>query len=235
MRVRFEQYPTVIAGISERTDGSMIWGNRLPVTADIRQRRDRYFVREQIDPGRVVAGGVAHGTDVVAVNEQHVGQYIPNKDALITNTAGLYLAITVADCLPIYLFDPATRVIGIAHAGWRGTVAGILERVVETFGQEFGAHPRTIQTLIGPHIQSCHFEIKEDVATQLDPGSIEARDGRMFGNLAREAELRLYNAGCRTITIDERCTVCHADRFFSARHDRGTPLRGMVAYIGLQR
>ncbi len=234
MKIIFDNHPGVITGISERSDSSMVWWNRKPVDEMIRGNRDQFFKMQSIDSSRVVTGGTVHGTTVAVVDESSRGQYLLNTDALITNTKNLFLTITAADCMPVYFFDPITQSIGIAHAGWRGLVGGILEQVVRQMKVLFHVVPSNVRVTIGPHIGVCHFEVKDEVACQFNPENIEHRDGAIFASLAGEAAQRLRAAGVDNIIDAALCTYCHADQFFSARYDHVDPLQGMLAYIGLR-
>ena len=234
MQLLFDSYPGVISGISERSDGSMIWWNRLPVDEMVKANRDRYFQEQGIDPKRVVAGGLVHGIMVTKVGESDAGTYILNSDGLITNTPNLFLSVTAADCLPVYFADPVTKSIGLAHAGWRGLVSGILEQVVREMGQAFGSKPENIHVVIGPHIQACHFYHSEEVASQFAPQNVERRDGQFFIKLGDEAAMRLRHVGVKDVTISPICTFDDA-RFYSARRDQTDPLEGMMAYIGMRK
>jgi polyphenol oxidase len=224
---------SLIAGVSERSDGSMVWWNRLPVDETIRANRDRYFERNGINPGRVVTGGVAHGTHVTVVGEADAGSYLLNSDGLVTNSPNLFLSVTVADCLPVFFCDPVKKAIAIAHAGWKGLVAGILEKTIETLSRTYGSDPKDLLVAVGPHIGPCHYSVNEDVVGRFKDASVIRCDGLVFIDLARESELRLRKAGVARVDIDATCTFCNAERFFSARHDRKDPLEGAVAYIGL--
>lgn len=234
MRIKFEKYPRIMAGLSERSDGSMVWWNRLPVDKTIVKNRDAYFKKLKIDPGRVIAGGIAHGANVAVVGEKQAGRYLLNTDALITNIPNLFLTITAADCLPIYCFDPMSQTAGIIHAGWKGLVNGILENTINKFREIYNARAEDLKIIIGPHIKSCHYKVKEEVANQFTSQSIEERNGDLFVNLNNEAKKRLMALGVRNIVIDTACTY-EEEKFYSARRDKAKPLEGMVAYIGMKK
>ena len=85
------------------------------------------------------------------------------RDGLITDERGVTLTIFTADCTPILFYDPIRQAVGAAHAGWRGTAAGIAARTVTAMVQEFGCHPDHIRAAIGPCIGPCCFETDEDV------------------------------------------------------------------------
>jgi len=233
MRITFNQHSQVIAGISERSDGSMVWWNKKPIDKVVRQNRDRYFKKEGIDPKRVVAGGIAHSKHVAVVTEQDAGRYLLNTDALVTNVSNLFLSITTADCLPVYYYNPLKKCIGIAHAGWQGLTKGILENVVQKLHQSYDSKPKDLFVTIEPHIQVCHYEVGNEVAILFNKQNVKQRNKHLFVDLANEAKLRLRKLGVKQISINPICTYCESKRFFSARHDKIEPLQGMVAYIGL--
>ncbi len=235
MKIGFSKtYPDVLAGISERKDGNMVWYNTLPVDPEIKAHRDAYFSRLNLDPGRVVAGGIAHGTRVTKVGQAEAGKYILDSDALMSDVPGLILSITSADCLPVYFFDPLKRCIAMVHAGWKGLVAGVLENVVKEMESEYGSAAQNIMVAIGPHIKVCHYEIGSEIAGKFAPGSIVERDGRLFADLTKEAARRLKGLGMDNVDISSPCTFCEATTLYSARYDKTSPVNGMVAYIGLE-
>lgn len=232
MRLIFNGHPEIIAGISERIDGSMVWWNRLPVDETVRRNRERYFKRLGISPERVVAGGVVHGSAVAVAGKKEAGKYLLNTDALLTNVPGLFLTVTAADCLPVYFYDVKTKSLGLAHAGWRGLVNGILEKVVFEFNCSFGSEAADLRVIVGPHIRSCHYEVGEEVAEKFAEANTEHRQGKLFISLAGEAKLRLEKTGVKQIEVSLACTY-EDQRFYSARRDRPEPLKGMAAYAGL--
>lgn len=211
----------------------MVWWNRVPVPDEVRETRDTFFRAQEIDPTRVIAGGCAHTTNVRIVSEKDAGAYIPNSDALITNQPNLFLSITAADCIPVYFFDPVQRAVGVAHAGWRGLVGGILEKVVGEMHRAYRTQSEDLQVIIGPHVKVCHFEIGEKVADRFAKENIKRRDARLFADMTNEAVSRLESTGIQKRFDKSVCTVCESDRFFSARADKKDPLEGAVASIAL--
>ena len=97
-----------------------------------------------------------------APKEQLVG------DGVITNTPGLVLAVQTADCLPVILVDPKKKAVGVFHAGWRGTLARIVEKGVGEMRRHFDSQARDLQAAIGPGIHKCCFEVGEEVRTQFE-------------------------------------------------------------------
>jgi len=233
MRLDFNNDLRVIAGISEKVDGSMVWWNKLPVDDLVCKNRDQYFEKIGIDPKRVVAGGIEHGVKVGIVGEAEAGQYLLNTDALITNVPNLFLTITAADCLPVFFYDMISKSIGIVHAGWRGLIDGILENTVQELGRSYGSNPENLSVIIGPHIKNCCYEIGEEVANKFIPENIEQRAGKSFANLGFEAKMRLNKVGVNNVFVSDICTF-DDPRFFSARRDKDEPIKGVVGYIGIK-
>ncbi len=233
MQINFPGHTEVRAGISERADGSMVWWNRKPVDKAIRANRDKYFKKIGIKPERVAAGGTAHGTEVVLVDEKNAGQYLLNADALVSNVPNLFLTITAADCLPVFYYNPVSVSFGVAHAGWRGLAKGILENTARALQNVYGAKAEDLLIAIGPHIRACHYEVGREVAILFNQKNIERRNGHLFASLADEAGSRLRGLGVKRISVSSACTYCDTEKFYSARRDKSEPLEGMAAYIGI--
>lgn len=168
-------------------------------------------------------------------------------DAIITRQRGVALALSVADCVPLLLYDPVTQAIGIAHAGWRGTARGIAAITVAAMQEQFNCQPTDILAGIGPSIGPCCYEVNEDVR-RLFLG-LDAFDDlpnqRHYQQLVSETahfeikhlptkeSLRLnlwetnrnqlLRAGLLPthIELSEICTSCAHERFFSHRAEHG--------------
>ena len=160
----------------------------------------------------------------------------PECDALVTNTPGLALTIFTADCTPLLFHDPVTGAVGAAHAGWRGTAAGIGAKVVRAMTENFGSRPENIRAAIGPNIGFCHFETDADVPEAMLAAFgeevsrfIEKRGEKYFLDLKAINALVLNRAGVRQIEISEDCTMCSPHRFWSHRVTKG--IRGSQGAI----
>ena len=132
---------------------------------------------------RVVAPQQVHGVAVVAVGEQDAGKGsqvgdpgILGADALVTNTPDLYLLTGCADCVPVFLYDPVRRAVGLAHAGWRGTEGRIAEQTVRAMAQEYGTDPADCVAVIGPAIGPCCYDVGQDVIDAMRDSYPEADD-----------------------------------------------------------
>ncbi len=152
----------------------------------------------------------------------------PECDALVTCDPGVSLMIYTADCTPILLWDPVTGAVGAAHAGWRGTAAGIAGKAARLMCDAFGARPQDIHAAIGPNIARCHFETDRDVPDAMLAAYGEAAvpfidfNGEKYHlDLKAINALSLQRAGVRHIDISGDCTACQPQRFWSHRVTRG--------------
>ena len=167
-----------------------------------------------------------HGADVVVVHAADGGGGTwPRADAAVTRDADVVLAVRVADCLPVLFSDRGASVIGVAHAGWRGLAAGVLEHTVAALR----CAPADVVAWIGPAIGATAFEVGEDVREAFvgaDPAAVTAftagRPGKWQADLAALARRRLAYAGVTDVIESGLCTVSDPARFFSYRRDGAT-------------
>lgn len=162
-----------------------------------------------------------HGAKVKVVTKENLKK-IENFDGSITNVKGIVLATMHADCTPIFFVDKNTKSIGIAHAGWRGTIKNIVKEVINSMSNQYGSHKHDIVCYIGPCIKSCCFEVKKDVSNlfeQIDKNLIDIRNNKIFIDMVKCNERNLINEGVRkeNIYVSDLCTKCNHDLLFSYR------------------
>jgi polyphenol oxidase len=182
-----------------------------------------------------------HSADVVRANAPH--NFSPPEykaDAILTDNPDVTLFMRFADCTPILLFDPIKYTIGIAHAGWMGTVKQVAAAAVNAMTAAYGSRPEDILAGIGPSIGPDHYEIGPDVITRVRetyPDDADKllihRNGHIYFDLWQANELTLKNAGVRSIEISGLCTACHPEDWFSHRAEKGKTGR-FGALIGLK-
>lgn len=211
-------------GISNKQDGSMKDepGNRLV-----------FLKKNHLDKKIIISADLIHGKRVVSTDNFKNSQTMINCDALITNNLEQVLTLTVADCLPVYFYDPQKKVIALAHAGWRGLVADILPVVINFFQEKYQSQAQDILVFIGPHLRACHFAVQADVADLFSPTDQITKLDKTFVNLAQVAKKQLLSSGLanNNITISSDCTYCLEDKYFSYRRDREQGLKTMLAHI----
>lgn len=198
---------------------------------DVEENRRRFAAASGVPLAAVLT--MVHGIEVVRVdgpiNSLTLG------DACITDKARQPMMITTADCVPVILYDPENKAVGLAHAGWRGTVERIAKVTVESMAAQFGSDPQKLQVGIGPSIAPCCFEVGQDVAQQFCESFANSPYGkditlfeRKNGTVSRHVDLWLANlvalreAGVKAenICLSNVCSVCQESLCFSYRRDK---------------
>lgn len=150
-------------------------------------------------------------------------------DAILTDRPDVTLVMRYADCVPILLADPVQRVVGLVHAGWRGTVLGVTKKAVEQMVACYGSRPADILAAIGPSIGPDHYEVGEEVAAQVRAAFGEQAEALLPHPGGRRAHFDLWaanrwlleQAGVRQIEVAEICTACHLEDWYSHRAEKG--------------
>jgi YfiH family protein len=210
---------------------------------NVRENRKRVAALFDRDEEGLTFARQVHGAEVALVPPGYAGGAFDNVDALITKSPETPLVILTADCAAIFLYDQRHHAIGIAHAGWRGTVAGIAAATIRRMHAVFDTFPRDIIACIGPSIGPCCYEVGDEVISAVaeflpdytdevlvepdmaSAGSFRAsvNAGRKHFDLWRANELILADAGVpeQQIEIARLCTACHTDLFYSHRAEKG--------------
>jgi hypothetical protein len=187
---------------------------------------------------RLVTCRQIHSAAVVTVERRWSRENAPAADGMVAHTPGVALGVLAADCAPVLLHDPSARVIGAAHAGWRGALGGVVEATIARMAA-LGAEPRRIRAGIGPCIGPSSYEVGPEFPRPIvaeDPAAAAyfapaARLGHSMFDLAAYVEFRLGRAGVRIVQRALRDTAAEEERFFSYRR---ACLRGETAYgLGL--
>jgi YfiH family protein len=171
-----------------------------------------------------------HGKDVYSACAEP-DKAPPCADAFYTTEYGIAGCVMTADCLPVMLCAADGREIAVAHAGWRGLQAGVIENTLA----RFAAEPARISAWLGPAIGPCHFEVGPEVrqaylsvaaghsqAATTDCFQAAINPDKWMADLYGLARIRLQEAGVLHIAGSLNCTVCHADTFYSHRHSQPT-------------
>lgn len=197
-----------------------------------------------------------HGSAVRVVTKADAGSgrydrasAIQQTDALVTNEPDVFLAMFFADCVPLYFYDPVTKSMGLAHAGWKGTVAEIARKSVGTMTEAYGAKPENVRAAIGPSIGGCCYEVDEAVLARVRPLLESLPEGggpawkeravQSSGEGRARLDLKLLNrhlmikAGIlpSSIEMTSWCTGCRKDLLFSHRMENGHTGR-MMSWLG---
>jgi YfiH family protein len=246
---QFQSMPTINHGVFTRHGGVSEgpWG-RLNLGGNVGDDPDavaenyrRVYDVLGVEGKRACSTWQVHGNDTVIVDGPVPGRrWVALADGLVTNQPDVPLVMRYADCVPVLFYDPVQRVIGIAHAGWRGTVQGAGVSVVQTMIDAFSCAVADIRAGIGPSIGPDHYQVGEEVVAAVEhyfePGNGLIRrdetDGTAYFNLWAANEKDLRRHGLQHIETAEICTASHTDDFFSHRAEQGKTGR-FVAVMSL--
>lgn len=201
------------------------------------------------DFGSLVASAQDHHTVLRYVTKQECGigitkpRDMESVDGLYTDVPGVTLVTSYADCVPLYFYDPVKQVIALAHAGWRGTVQRIGEKMTQTLCKKFGCRAQDLLAAVGPSIGPCCYQVDDVVRdavmchTDLLPQELLAEQGggKYLLDLWECNRRILVVSGIpdENITVGEVCTKCHPELFYSHRQ-MGNKRGGMVAMMSLK-
>lgn len=195
------------------------------------ENRSIFFEKIGTKGKQIFSADLVHGTGVKKVRPDDHPAIIKETDALISSGPDTVLAVTVADCFPVYFYNQKQNVFGVAHSGWRGTVGNISEKTIKALGDQ----PLDILVGIGPGIQACHFEIKDDILDNFSeyPDAIIKRGEKIFVDLPNIIKSQIIETGVPEQNIESsgQCTFCQNYKYFSFRRDRPKQIQAMLAYI----
>lgn len=231
-------FTTRLGGVStgEFTSMNMAF-NRGDDPENVTQNYKRFCKSAGFDYDSLVASAQDHHTFVRCVTsaDKGVGIYKPRDmesvDALITNEKGVTLVTYYADCTPLFFVDTKQKAIGLAHAGWRGTVGRIGEKVIKKMTEHFGTDPSDVVCAIGPAISKCCYEVDLPCAENFlnlsdvdsDKFVFPKQDGKFMIDLLEANRQILCSAGVdpNNITVSDVCTNCNSDLLWSHRATKG--------------
>ena len=199
---------------------------------NVRANREAFFREAAVDPARVAVPGQVHSAVVLRATQP--GPH-PRCDGLVTDERDLYLSVTVADCVPLFIADPKRKAVAAIHSGWRGTAAGIAGVAVRLMASEFDSTPEDLVAFIGPAVSVCCYVVGEEVASLFDPRFVlPGSDGRKFLDMKGAIESQLTEAGlvAGNVEVSPHCTITDSRLFHSYRRDREKSGR-MMGLIGL--
>ncbi len=191
-----------------------------------------------------VSGEQVHGTRIIRVTADDKGKgalrhddAVRGVDGLVTDAAGVLLAGYFADCVPVFVVDPQGPRVGLAHAGWRGTLGNVVGNLLAALAGAYGTDPAGVWVWIGPAIGPCCFQVGPDVADRFRAAGLEAC---VIGGEKPSVDLPAANrqlliaAGVpgNRIEVSGDCTACRTDRYFSHRV-LGPRTGRMAALLGI--
>jgi polyphenol oxidase len=206
-------YASLNAGVGSADDPHNVAANRARMAASLGVAAEHFLTCYQI-----------HSPDVVVADAPWEAQARPRADAIVTSRPGLAIGISTADCGPVLFADPDARIVGAAHAGWRGALAGVTDATIAAM-ERLGAARARIVAAIGPMIRQPNYEVGPDLMERFiaaDPANRRffvpaARGGHFMFDLAGYVAARLATAGIGTICDLGACTYADPGQFYSYR------------------
>lgn len=207
----------------------------------VNENLQRAYHALDLDPQRACTVWQVHSADTVLVHGRAANRrWLARADGMITDRRGVPLTMRFADCTPIVLYDPDHHAIGLAHAGWRGTVQNMAGRIVQAMQAAFGTQPEALVAGIGPAIGPERYQVGPEVveATVQAFGVTDElvrrdADGSATLDLWAANRVALERAGVRQIEVAGICTASRTDEFFSHRAEHGRTGRfGVMIALG---
>ena len=234
----FQNIPGLVAGVSTRHDGlseapysSLNLGVHTDDSPKVIEQNLALFCQDLgISTTDLARSYQVHGDKIWVTGR---AGYQSGFDAMVTVQPGVFAGVGIADCTPILLADPVTRICAAIHAGWKGTVAQIVHKTAKRMIENRGSNPTDILAYIGPCISLAHFEVGDEVAAQFDSAFKTRKGAKWHVDLKAANAAQLQSLGIQQIEIDPACTVGNNVDFFSHRIEKGMTGR-MLALIGFQ-
>ncbi|PJF43653.1 MAG: peptidoglycan editing factor PgeF [Phototrophicales bacterium] len=217
--------------------GGMIGDDQTAVEENCR----RVYATLGYRPEQVCTVWQVHGADVVTVTGPAINRkWQAQADGMITDRTDIALSMRFADCVPILFYDPKHHAVGIAHAGWRGTIQGVALSVLEAMRFAYDTVPSDVQVSIGPSIGPECYQVGEEVVEAVHDRfkttqhliTRHPEDNSPYLNLWAANQSLLEAAGVEQIEVAQICTATHTNDFFSHRAEKGKTGR-FAAIIGL--
>ena len=221
----FNKFPEITFGISTKTGLSRTkpyWFNMSFNVGDkpenVLQNRTAFFKQLGLNRDRIVTQQQVHSDNVTPVTK---AGNINNSDALITNCKNLGLAVSFADCVPIFIYDPKNKVIAGVHSGWRGTEKKILKKTLEKMQKSFNSKMENLFAFIGPSISQKHYEVGKEIAHRFNEKYIVVKNNKFYLDLSNANYDMLLNSGIpdRQIEVSKFCTYENPRLFYSYRRE----------------
>ncbi len=226
-------------GVSEGTFASLNCGWKSgDDVRKVAENRCRVAAILRVTPERLLTCQQIHSATVISITTPWNPVERPEADAMVTDRPGIALGILTADCVPVLFVDPVARIIGAAHAGWRGTLGGVIENTVQAM-QKLGADPGRIVTALGPCIWQESYEVGPEF-----PALFLAQDaaysrffipaqraGHHMFDLPGLVTAKLQDAGVVQVVASPASTFAHQDQYYSYRRNTLQQVKGTGSLI----
>lgn len=235
----FKKFPELVFGFSTKTGGVSPEPYCLNLSVsvgddseNVKRNRVIFFNELGIRESQVTFQKQIHSTEI---NYSDSPQHFAGCDAIYTDKKNNYLAVSVADCIPVFLYEPVKKVIAGVHAGWKGTHGKILTLTIDELVKNFDINVSDLVAFIGPGISQDSYEVGEDVGKLFEEDVKYFKNGKYFLDLKKDNYKQLLAAGVRkeNIEVSELCTFKEKDLLHSYRRD-GNKSGRMFGVIGMR-
>lgn len=178
-----------------------------------------------------------HGARVVIAGKDTTGS-IPTGDGLVSSEIGVLGLVTIADCVPVFIFDPESACWGLLHAGWRGVAAAVIKEGLRVIKETLKVDLERVEIYLGPSICPCCYEVGPEVArllAKVSQGGVVTRNGgRRYADLRHLLAFQATSCGVphENIFTSAYCTSCHNELFYSFRTESRHAFGRMWAFMG---
>lgn len=216
----------VITAVSNRIAGNMSlnYGD----TAESLGNRKKFLGALGIEYRDLVCAKQIHGSAIRYVSDSDkgygaltYGEAIPDVDALVTDKKDIPLAIFTADCLSVFIYDPSLSIIGLVHAGWRGTKESICIKTIKFIREKFCSCAGDLLIKFGPCIRACCYEVSSEFK-DLFSDNVFRKDNKYYFDLVAANKAQLMKVGVKEENILDSsiCTFCQSSNYFSFRKEK---------------
>ncbi|RZV59233.1 Laccase domain protein YfiH [Candidatus Brocadiaceae bacterium B188] len=214
-----QPYNSLNLGFHVGDNPETVLKNRQRLALSVGIPRENFTFTEQVHEAKVeIITGDLRGSGVF-----HESTAIKATDAMVTNIPDICLMVLQADCVPFLFFDAKKKVIGVAHAGWRGTVRMVVQNTIRVFKEKFYCSPSDIFVGVGPSIGPCCYEIGTETIAEIRKASRTEGDNFLssgYFNLWEANKVQIIQMGVpeENIEVAHMCTKCNYTQFYSYRH-----------------
>jgi hypothetical protein len=221
----FQKFPEIIFGFSKKIGlnrtAPFYFNLSFTVGDDpkiVKQNREAFYNSLGLTSSQIATQRQIHSDIITVVDKPGM---IGESDAMITAKRGIGLAISSADCTPIFIYDKARKIIAGVHSGWRGTENRILEKTLNTLGEKFNSNPNDLFICIGPSISQKNYEIGREVAEKFDSKYVNEISGNLYLNvLSANVDMALqHGISSSGIEISPLCSYDEKEILHSYRRD----------------
>ncbi len=234
----FEKFEDVICAVSTRKGGvsKEPFGMNLSYKVGddeeaVKRNRYLFFSRVGIPEKNVVTQNQTHSANITYCDNP---KHLQDNDGIYTPVRNLFLSVSIADCIPVFIYCNDKKIVAAVHSGWKGTANEITSKMIFELMTKYSVNPESIYCYIGPGISVKHYEIGKDITKNFSGESLELRDDKIFLDLKKEIFGQLTDSEIPEINIEVSgyCTFERFDLFHSYRRD-GNQSGRMMGVIGM--